>query len=188
MDHLDYLSHERLFSISRDELTLLFCEKAMLWGGSLNFSTIEFAKDPRILNMVMTFVLTPWSHYNTIIESRARFFLSLMEDLSIDFPSHMIESIIEVYRDTTTCDMLIFILAITCILTHIHVTIPPSPLLYVMGAISKESIWRSVVDLAVKRPRMETMDAAPTLQPSYSSTPSSSSRVDVSLVDIMNQL
>ena len=188
MDHLDYLSHERLSSISRDELTLLFCEKAMLWGGSLNFSTTEFAKDPRILNMVMTFVLTPWSHYNTITEPRACFFLSLMEDLSIDFPSHMIESIIEVYRDITTCDTLIFISAITCILTHMHVTIPPSPLFYVMGAISKESIWRSVVDLAVKRPRMETMDAAPTLQPSYSSTPSSSSRADVSLVDIMNQL
>ena len=64
MDHLDYLSHERLSSISRDELTLLFCEKAMLWGGSLNFSTTKFAKDPRILNMVMAFVLTPWSHYH----------------------------------------------------------------------------------------------------------------------------
>ena len=111
-----------------------------------------------------------------------------MEDLSIDFPSHMIESIIEVYRDTTTSDTLIFISAITCILTHMHVTIPPSPLFYVMGAISKESIWRSVVDLAVKQPRMEMMDTAPTLQPSSSSTPSSSSRVDVSLVDIMNQL
>ena len=110
-----------------------------------------------------------------------------MEDVSIDFPSHMIESIIEVYRDTTTCDMLIFISAITCILTHMHVTIPPSPLFYVMGAISKESIWKSVVDLAVKQPRMETMDAAPTLQPSSSSIPSSS-RADVSFVDIMNQL
>ena len=127
-------------------------------------------------------------HGHTITEPRARFFLSLMEDVSIDFPSHMIESIIEVYRDTTTCDTLIFISAITCILTHMHVTIPPSPLFYVMGAISKESIWKSVVDLAVKQPRMETMDAAPTLQPSSSSIPSSSSRADVSFVDIMNQL
>ena len=45
--------------------------------------------------MVITFVLTPWSHYNTIIEPRARFLLSLMEGLSIDFASHMIESIID---------------------------------------------------------------------------------------------
>ena len=72
-------------------------------------------------------------------------FLSLMEGLSIDFPSHMIESIIDCYRDMTTRDKLIFPMAITRILTHLHITIPPSPLFYVMGAISKESIWRSVV-------------------------------------------
>ena len=54
VDHLDYPSHRRLSSIFRDELAWLFCEKAMLWGGILNVSTIEFAKGPRILNMVMT--------------------------------------------------------------------------------------------------------------------------------------
>ena len=84
VDHPDYTNHERLSSISRDELASLFCEKAMLWGGTLNFSTIEFAKGPRILNMVMTFVLTPWSHYNTITKPRAHFILSLMEGLFID--------------------------------------------------------------------------------------------------------
>ena len=66
-------------------------------GDTLNFSTTKFAKGPRILNMVTTFVLTPRSHYNTIIKPRACFLLSLMEDLFIDFPSYMIESIIEVY-------------------------------------------------------------------------------------------
>ena len=65
---------------------------------TLNFSIIEFAKCPRILNMVMTFILTPWSHYNTITEPHAHFLLSLMKGLSIDFPSHMIESIIDCYR------------------------------------------------------------------------------------------
>ena len=74
VDHPDYPSHEHLFSISRDELALLCCEKAMLWGGSLNFSTMKFAKGPRILNMVMTFVLTPQSHYNTITKPHAHFF------------------------------------------------------------------------------------------------------------------
>ena len=48
--------------------------------------------------MVMTFILTPWSHYNTITEPHAHFLFSLMEGLSIDFPSHMIESIIDCYR------------------------------------------------------------------------------------------
>ena len=84
VDHPDYTNHERLFSISSDQLASLFCEKAMLWGGTLNFSTTEFAKGPRILNMVMTFVLTPWSHYNTITKPRAHFILSLMEGFFID--------------------------------------------------------------------------------------------------------
>ena len=47
--------------------------------------------------MVMTFVLTPLSHYNTIIEPRAHFIFSLLEGLSIDFPSHMIVSMIDIY-------------------------------------------------------------------------------------------
>ena len=111
--------------------------------------------------MVMTFVLTPWFHYNTITESRAHFILSLMEGLSIDFPSHMIESFIDCYQDTTTRDKLIFLSAITCVPTHLHVTIPSSPLFYVMGTISKESIRRNVVQLTMKRPRVEPSDAAP---------------------------
>ena len=86
VDHPDYPNHPHLTSISKDELTKLFCENAMLWGGILNFSTTEFTKGPRFLNMTMTY---------TIIELRACFLLSLMDGLSIDFPSHMIESIID---------------------------------------------------------------------------------------------
>ena len=67
-------------------------------------------------------------------------FLYLMEGLSIDFPSHMIESIIDCYRDTTTHDKLIFLSAIMRILTHLHNPIPPAPHFYIMGAISTESI------------------------------------------------
>ena len=94
VDHPDYPSHPRLTSISRDELASLFCEKVMLWGGTLNLSTNKFTKGPRFLNMVMIFVLTPQSHYNTITEPRARLLLSFMEGLFIDCPSHMIDSII----------------------------------------------------------------------------------------------
>ena len=131
VDHLDFPTHKRLSSISRDQLASLFCEKAMLWGGTLNFSTTEFAKGPRILNMVMTFVLTPWSHYNTITKPRACFILSLMEGLSLDFAFHMIEFIIDCYSDTATRNKLIFPSAITHILTHMHVTISPTPHLYI---------------------------------------------------------
>ena len=181
VDHLDYLNHLYLSSISRDKLASLFYEKATLWGGTLNFSTIEFAKGPQILNMVMTFVLIPRSHQNTITEPCACFLLSLIEGLSIDFPSHMIVSILDCYQDTATRDKLIFPSAITRILTHMHVTIPLSPFLYVMGAIIKESIWRSAAQLVAKRPHVKMTDAAPTSRPFSSSAPSSSSRVDVYL-------
>ena len=106
----------------------------------------------------------------------------------------MIESIIDCYRDTATCDKLIFPSTITHILTHLHDTIPSSPLFYVMGAISKESIQRSAAQLAMKRPCVEPSDVAPTntaapsSQSSSSSTPSSSFRALVSLADIMEQL
>ena len=119
-----------------------FVRNAMVWVDTLNFSITEFANGPRILNMVITFVLTLWSHFNTITEPRARFLLSLLENLSIDFPSHMIVSMIDIYRDTATHDKLIFPSSITRILTHLHVTIPP-PFFYTMGAISKVSIRRS---------------------------------------------
>ena len=83
VDNPNYPSHSHLSSISRDELASLFYEKDMLWGGTLNFAITEFDKGPQILNMVMTFVLTPWSHNNTITKPRARFPLSLIEGFSI---------------------------------------------------------------------------------------------------------
>ena len=55
----DYPSHPHLRSISQDELASHFCERPMLQGDALNFTTHEFAKALRILNMVMTFVLNP---------------------------------------------------------------------------------------------------------------------------------
>ena len=62
---------------------------------------------------MMTFILHPLSHYNSITEPHAQFLLSLLEDISIDFPSHFILSLIDVYKDTTTRDKLIFPSAIT---------------------------------------------------------------------------
>lgn len=141
--------------------------------------------------MVVTFVLTPWLNYNTITEPRAHFLLSLIEGISIEFPSHMIVSILNCYQDTATRDKLIFSSAITCILTHMHIAIPPSPLFHVMGAISKESVRGSATQLATKWPRVEMTDiasTAPTSRPSSSSALSSSSRADVSPANIMEQL
>ena len=62
---------------------------------------------------------------------------------SIDFYSQMIVSMIDIYQDTATGDKLIFPSVITCILTHMHIPIPPAPLSSIVGAISEGFIWRS---------------------------------------------
>ena len=95
--HPDYPGCDRLRTVSKDELISHFCETPSIWGGKLNTPCSGFTKGPRFLNMVMTFTLTPLSHYNSIIEPHARFLLSLMEDLTIDFLSHFTTSINVVY-------------------------------------------------------------------------------------------
>ena len=88
--HPNYPGCEHLRTVSKDKLLSHFCETPSIWGGKQNTPCSSFAKGLRFLNMVMTFTLTPLSHYNSITEPRARFLLSLLEDLSIDFPSHFI--------------------------------------------------------------------------------------------------
>ena len=90
--------------------------------------------------MVMTFVLHPLFHYNSIIESHARFLLSLFEDISINFPSHFILSLIDVYRDTVTRDKLIFPLTITWILCHFFVFFPICPQFSLICAINAATV------------------------------------------------
>ena len=55
----------------------------------------------------------------------------------------MIVSIIDIYQDTATRDKLIFPSTITCILTHIHVTIPSTPFSPIIGAITQGSLQTS---------------------------------------------
>ena len=106
--HPNYPGCDHLQTVSKDELSSRFYETPSSWGDCQNTLYSGFAKGPRFLNMVITFVLHPLSHYNFIIEPRARFLLSLLEDISIDFPSHFILSFIDVYKDTATHDKLIF--------------------------------------------------------------------------------
>ena len=93
----DYPSCERLRIVSRDELMSSFCELPTAWGEHLFTPCWPFAKGPRFINIVRTFVLHPLSHYNSITEPPTRFLLSLLEHLTIDFPSHFILSIIDVH-------------------------------------------------------------------------------------------
>ena len=121
--------------MSRDELMSSFCERPTAWGERLFTLYRPFAKGPRLMNMVMIFVLLPLSHYNSIIEPRARFLLSLLEHLTIDFPSHFILSIIDVYLDSVSHDKVIFPSAITRILRHFSIPFPYSNHFSVMCVI-----------------------------------------------------
>ena len=134
--HPDYPSCDHLRIMSKDELSSLFCETPSSWGDCQNIPFSGFAKGLKFLNMVMTFILHPLSHYNSITEPRARFLLSLLKGLSINFSSHFILSLIDVYKDTTTHDKLIFPSAITQILRHFSVSYPTSPHFSVMCAIN----------------------------------------------------
>ena len=131
----DYPSYERLRTVSRDELMSAFCKRPTTWGEHLFTPCRPFAKGPRFMNMMMTFVLHPLSHYNSIIEPCARFLLSLLKYLTIDFPSHFILSIIDVHLDSASRDKLIFPSAITRILRHFSVHFPSSDHFPVMCAI-----------------------------------------------------
>ena len=138
--HLDYPSCEHLRIVSKDKLSSCFCETPFSWGDCQNTPCSGFAKGLRFLNMMMTFVLHLLAHYNSIIESRAWFLLSLLKDLSIDFPSHFILSLIDVHRDTTTCDKLIFPSAIMQILRHFSISYLESPHFFVIGAIEAATV------------------------------------------------
>ena len=108
IEFLNYLSCKRLRTVFRDELMSAFCEHPSAWGERLFTPCRPFAKGLRFMNMVMTFVLHPLSHYNSIIEPCARFLLSLLEHPTIDFPSHFILSIIDVHLDSASHDKFIF--------------------------------------------------------------------------------
>ena len=120
----DYPSCVHLRTVSRDELMSAFYERPSVWGECLFTPCRPFAKGSRFMNMVMTFVLYSLSHYNSITEPRARFLLSLLEHLTIDFLSHFILSIIDVHLDSVSRDKLIFPSAITRILRHFSVPFP----------------------------------------------------------------
>ena len=128
------------------------------------------------MNMVMTFVSHPLSHYNSIIEPRARFLVSLFEHLTIDFPSYFILSILDVYRNMATRDKLIFPSAITRILRHFSVMCAVD---YATVKCSKAQ-FRSQQSDSTAPPSRST----PSRSASSTSAPSSSLS-DVSLGDVI---
>ena len=139
----NYPSCEHLRIVSRDELMSAFCEGPSVWGERQFTPCRPFAKGPRFMNMVMTFVLHPLFHYNSITESCVRFLLSLLEHLTMDFLSHFILSIIDDHLDSASRDKLIFPFAIMRILRHFSVPFPSSDHFTIMCVIDYATVKRS---------------------------------------------
>ena len=189
VEHPDYPRYKHLRTVSKDEMISAFYERPSDWGDCQFTPCKAFAKGSTFINMVMPFVLHPLSHYNSITEPRARFLISLLEHFTIDFPSHFILSIIDVFRDMATRDKLIFPSAITRILCHFSVHFPSSAHFSLMCAIDAAIIKRSEAQF---RSRQSDSVAPPSRSTPSRSAPStstpSSSTSDVSLGDIMAQL
>ena len=67
VEYLDYPRYERLRTVSKEEMISVFCERLSDWDDCQFTPFKAFAKGLRFINMVMTFVLHPLSHYNSII-------------------------------------------------------------------------------------------------------------------------
>ena len=61
VEHLDYPGYERLRTVSKDKMISAFCERPANWSDRQFTPCKTFAKGPRFMNMVMTFVLHPLS-------------------------------------------------------------------------------------------------------------------------------
>ena len=114
--------------------------------------------------------------------------LSLLEYLTIDFPSYFILSIIDVHLDSAFRDKLIFPLAITGILCHFSVHFPSSDHFTIMSAVDYTTIKCSEAQFRSRQSDLVALSSrsAPSCSAPSVSAPSSSG--DVSLGDVMAQL
>ena len=176
----DYPSCERLWTVSKDKLMAAFCERPSTWGKRLFTPCRPFSKSPRFMNMVMTFVLYPLSHYNSITEPYAQFLLSLLEHFTIDFPSHFILSIIDVHLDSASRNKLIFPSAITRILRHFSIPFPFSDHFTVICTIDYATVKRSEAQFQLR----QSDSTAPSSRSAPSASAPSSSG-DASLGDVI---
>ena len=114
--------------------------------------------------------------------------LSLLEHLTIDFPSHFILSIIDVHLDLASRDKLIFPSAITRILRHFSVPFPSSDHFSIMCAIDYATVKRSEAQFRSRQTDSATPSSRSAPSQSTPSASAPSSFGDVSLGDVMAQL
>ena len=96
----------------------------MAWGSSKTITTKSFTDESRMYNLIICFDLLPLSHWNTITKTWAKFLYTFMTKVSIDLPSVICKSLIEVHECEDKMSHLIHPCLITRLLTHLKITIP----------------------------------------------------------------
>ena len=89
VEHPDYPKYEHLRIVSKDEMISAFCKCHSNWGDRQFTPCKAFAKGPRFINMVMTFVLQP-SLTITLSQSLVLDFLFLFLSISLQFFLHIL--------------------------------------------------------------------------------------------------
>ena len=108
----------------RDTMMELFYGKTIAWGTKKTNDTTEFTCEAHLFNLVMSHNLLPVSHRNTFGLCQAQFLYALMTSVSIDLPSVICNSFITMHQSKDTSLSLIYLCAITRILTHLNMNFP----------------------------------------------------------------
>ena len=174
VEHPDYPRCERLRTMSKDEMIFAFCEHPSDWCDRHLHHVRLLLK---VLDSWTWWWLLFYTYSLTITLSQSLvldFCFFLLEHLTIDFPSHFILSIIDVYRDTATRDKFIFPSAIMRILCHFFIPFPSSDHFSVMCAIDYTTVKWSEVQFRSRR-----SDTTAFATPSAPSTSTPSDRKSV---------
>ena len=107
-----------------DAMISHFCGKPMAWGSSKTITTKSFTDESHMYNLIMCFNLFSLSHKNMITKAQAKFLYAFMIKISIDLPSIICKSLIEIHEYENKMTHLIYPCLITQLLTHLKITIP----------------------------------------------------------------
>jgi hypothetical protein len=107
-----------------DAMISHFCGKTMAWDSSNKAGTHYYTCETRAYNLIMCFNLLPLSHRNTISKVRVKFLYAFMTGVSIDLPSVICNSLIEMHQCQDKTSHLIHPSPITRLHTYLKITIP----------------------------------------------------------------
>lgn len=109
---------------SDNEMISYFCGMPMEWGSTKTITTKCFTPESRLYNLIMCFNLLPLSHRNTVTKERAKFLYAFMKKVSIDLPSVLYKSLIEMHECEDKMTKLIHPCLITRLFTYLNIKIP----------------------------------------------------------------